>query len=183
MRSEPIQLTRDCLATSVPGGEPMTLRKGEPVVISQALGGSYTVMTQDGVLARVAAGNADAIGEVVAAGSPPPSPAAGGQSLEEQVQAELKTIYDPEIPVDIVELGLIYGTEIVEIPGGGREVRVAMTLTAPGCGIGDVLRDEVHDKIAAVPGVTRVKVEIVFDPPWEPSRMSEAAKLATGIYW
>jgi metal-sulfur cluster biosynthetic enzyme len=104
-------------------------------------------------------------------------------TLEEQVQAELKTVYDPEIPVDIVELGLVYGTEITELPDGGHTVKVTMTLTAPGCSIGDLITDEVREKISALPGVSEAQVEVVFDPPWEPSRMSEAARLATGIYW
>ena len=104
-------------------------------------------------------------------------------SLEEQVKAELKTVYDPEIPVDIVELGLVYGTEITDAPDGEHDVKVTMTLTAPGCGMGELICDEVRQKISALPGVREAKVEVVFDPPWEPARMSEVARLATGIYW
>ncbi|HEY3448326.1 MAG TPA: putative Fe-S cluster assembly protein SufT [Myxococcales bacterium] len=181
MKSEPFKLTRDCLATAIPSGEKLELRKGESVVVSQALGGSFTVMTEDGYLARIAAADADAVGQ-----TPPAAKDSAAQqdlTLEERIQAELKTVYDPEIPVDIVELGLVYGTEIAELPEGGSQVQVTMTMTAPGCGMGDIIRDEVLDKLRGLPGVKDVKVEIVLDPPWEPSRMSEAARLATGIFW
>jgi len=180
MKSEPVLVTRDCIATAVPAGGQVVLRKGDPVVVSQALGGSFTLMTQDGILVRLGAKDADALGRVAETVAVDKS---ADLSLEEQVKAELKTIYDPEIPVDIVELGLIYGTEITDAPDGDHDVKVTMTLTAPGCGIGDILRDEVQEKIAALPGVREASVEVVFDPPWEPSRMSEVAKLATGIYW
>ncbi|MBI5546395.1 MAG: putative Fe-S cluster assembly protein SufT [Deltaproteobacteria bacterium] len=182
MRQEPIQVTRACIATAIPSGEKIELRPGEKVVVSQALGGTFTVMTADGYLVRIAAPDADAIGQ-----TPPVAKhgaeAHGDLSLEERIQAELKTVYDPEIPVDIVELGLVYGTEVSSLPEGGQQVHVQMTMTAPGCGMGDILREEVLDKLRALPGVKDVKVEIVLDPPWEPSRMSEAARLATGIFW
>jgi len=181
MKSEPVKLTRDCQATAIPGGEQIELRQGDSVIISQALGGTFTVMTEEGYLARIAASDADALGQEV------PRPAAAveeeGLTLEDRVRAELKSVYDPEIPVDIVELGLIYGVEIASLPDGQSKVHVTMTMTAPGCGMGDVIRDEVLDKLRALPGVGEVKVEIVLDPPWEPSRMSEAARLATGMYW
>jgi probable FeS assembly SUF system protein SufT len=179
MRSDPIQLARDCVATAIPSGEQIQLKQGEAVVVSQSLGGSFTVMTDDGLLARVAAADADAIGQTVQPAAAPKT----DLSLEEQVKAELKTVYDPEIPVDIVELGLVYGTEITERPEGGRLVHVTMTMTAPGCGMGDIIREEVLDKLRALPGVGEVTVEIVLDPPWDPSRMSEAARLTTGIMW
>ncbi|MGC4116064.1 MAG: putative Fe-S cluster assembly protein SufT [Myxococcales bacterium] len=181
MKSEPFKLTRDCLATAIPSGEKLELRKGESVVVSQALGGSFTVMTEDGYLARIAAADADVVGQTAPAKD---VKAEQDLTLEERIQAELKTVYDPEIPVDIVELGLVYGVEISDLPeGGGSKVHVTMTMTAPGCGMGDIIRDEVLDKLRALPKVKDVQVEIVLDPPWEPSRMSEAARLATGIYW
>ncbi len=180
MKSEPFKLTRDCIATAIPSGEKLELVKGESVVVSQALGGSFTVMTEDGYLARIAGADADAVGQAPVARD---AAADQGLTLEERVLSELKTVYDPEIPVDVVELGLIYGTEIAELPEGGHRVHVTMTMTAPGCGMGDILRGEVLDKLRALPGVKDVKVEIVLDPPWEPSRMSEAARLATGIFW
>lgn len=180
MRSEPVKLTRACPATAIPSGEKLELEKGESVVVSQALGGSFTVMTENGTLARIAAADADAVGQTAPAKD---ASADQGLPLEERVRAELKTVYDPEIPVDIVELGLVYGLEIADSPEGGSDVHVTMTMTAPGCGMGDIIRDEVIDKLRALPGVKDVKVEIVLDPPWEPSRMSEAARLATGIFW
>jgi len=179
MKSEPFKLTRACSATAIPSGEKLELRQGESVVVSQALGGTFTVMTEDGYLARIAAADADAVGQTAA----PKASAGEGLTLEERVQAELKTVYDPEIPVDIVELGLVYGTQIADLPDGQHAVHVTMTMTAPGCGMGDVIRDEVLDKLRALPDVKDVQVEIVLDPPWEPSRMSEAARLATGIFW
>ena len=179
MSSQPIQLKRDCAATAIPSGELIELKQGESVVVSQALGGSFTVMTDNGWLARIAPADADALGR-----EPAPEQAARGDApLEEQVQAELKTVYDPEIPVDIVELGLIYGTEVLDLPRGGKRVTVTMTMTAPGCGMGDLIREEVLGKLRALPGVSEARVEIVLDPPWDPSRMSEAARLATGIMW
>jgi len=179
MRAEPIALLRDCNAVAIPSGEPLQLRRGTSVVVSQALGGSFTVMTEDGYMARISAADADAIGEK----APVVTSELAGLPLDERVQEELRTIYDPEIPVDIVELGLVYATEIIDLPEGGKTIHVTMTMTAPGCGMGDIIRDEVLDKLRALPDVKDVKVEIVLDPPWDPSRMSEAAKLATGMMW
>jgi len=180
MKAEPFKLTRGCLAIAIPSGEKLELRQGESVVVSQALGGSFTVVTEDGTLVRVASADADAVGQT------PPGPAQAGElqsmSLEERVWAELRTVYDPEIPVDIVELGLVYRVELVALPPGGSLVQVAMTMTAPGCGMGEVLREEVVDKLRVLPGVEEVRVELVLDPPWDLSRMSEAARLATGVF-
>ncbi len=179
MRAEPIVLRRGCTAVAIPSGEPLVLRAGSSVVLSQSLGGAFTVMTEEGLLARIAPADADALGLQATA------PEAGFDELPlcERVQAELKTVYDPEIPVDIVELGLVYGTEIADLQDGRKRIHVTMTMTAPGCGMGDFIRTEVLEKLRALPGVGDVQVEIVLDPPWNPGRMSEAARLATGIMW
>jgi probable FeS assembly SUF system protein SufT len=136
-------------------------------------------MTEHGYLARIGPADADALG------LSPSAPETGHDELPlpERIQAELKTVYDPEIPVDIVELGLVYGTELSDLPDGRKRVHVTMTMTAPGCGMGDFIRTEVLEKLQALPGVGEVQVEIVLDPPWNPGRMSEAARLATGIMW
>jgi probable FeS assembly SUF system protein SufT len=178
MPNAPIELTRDCEAVLVPSGEKYPLRKGTPVVVTQALGGTFTVITDEGYLARIAASDADAVGQ-----KPPPAAAASqsGAPLEKRVWDALRTVYDPEIPVDVVELGLIYGMEIEPAGEGRSRVHVRMTLTAPGCGIGDVLKYEVEDKLRALDGVVEAEVEWAWDPPWDITRMSEAAKLQTGL--
>jgi probable FeS assembly SUF system protein SufT len=174
-----IELSRDCDAVLIPSGEKLVLKKGTPVAVSQALGGTFTVITDEGSLARISGVDADAIGEKPA---PALAKTASDAPLEKRVWDVLRTVYDPEIPVDVVELGLIYGVDILPAPAaGGSRVLVRMTLTAPGCGIGDVLKDEVEQKLSSLEGVGEAEVEWAWDPPWDPSRMSEAAKLETGL--
>ena len=179
---ELITLRRDCAAVQVPSGDAITLPAGSQVRVTQHLGGSYTVLTH-GYMARIADRDADALGEEAPpAVAPPVSAAAEGADLDKLVWEQLKTIYDPEIPVNIVELGLVYLCQVTPLPDGGSKVKVQMTLTAPGCGMGDVLRRDAEAKIRGLPGVKEVDVEVVMDPPWDHSRMSEAAKLQLGLF-
>jgi probable FeS assembly SUF system protein SufT len=154
------------------------LREGQQGFITQALGGSFTVYV-DGNLFRIAGKDADALGKEPAQ-APELPPDASDDDVRDLAWKQMKTCYDPEIPVNIVDLGLIYTCEIDSGPGG-RIVSVQMTLTAPGCGMGDVLVQDVEDKVGIIPTVSRVNVELVFDPPWNPSMMSEAARLQTGM--
>ena len=180
---EPITLERDCEAVLIPAGTPLLLPAGSVVFITQALGGSYTVNI-NGNLARIAARDADALGfeiEHKVAGEQEES--GDGTVNENQVWDQMRTCYDPEIPINIVDLGLIYECTITPLEDdGGNRVDILMTLTAPGCGMGDFLAEDVRSKIAAVPNVTEVNVELTFEPPWDQSMMSESAKLETGLY-
>jgi probable FeS assembly SUF system protein SufT len=177
-REGAIVLARDCPATQIPSGTPAVLPKGMQVAITQSLGGQFTVTTDQGGLYRIAAEDADALGERAPAAAQPP--ANEGPFEEEQVWEQLKTVFDPEIPVNLVDLGLIYRCEAVPLPDGGYRVEIAMSMTAPGCGMGDVLKEDVRRKIQSVPGVREVQVDVVWDPPWDASRMSDAAKLQLG---
>jgi probable FeS assembly SUF system protein SufT len=177
---ERVELTRECEAVQVPLGSPITLEKGLEVFITQSLGGSFTVQVPAyGGLYRITGKDADALGKSSADAA---SPAAASGDLEAMVWEQLKTCYDPEIPVNIVELGLVYLNEVTELPGSGFKVAVKFTLTAPGCGMGPVLQKEVETKIASVPGVKESKAEVVFEPAWDRNMMSEAAKLRLGIF-
>lgn len=179
-----LKTLRDVSVLTVPAGERATLPAGSWLVVQQTLGGQVTAMTDRGALVRIDGQDADALGpEVVAelAKGRAPAPAGPEGPFDEgRVWQALGEVYDPEIPASIVELGLVY--QLVSQPvEGGHAVRVFMTLTAPGCGIGPVLVDDVRRKVLGVPGVKDVEVELVFDPPWDPSRMSEAAKLQLGF--
>ena len=172
-------LSRDIEVTAIPYGERIPLKAGVTVFITQSLGGSYTVVTDMGYMVRIEGKDADAIGEQPSA--EPSAEAQAQKPLEEQVWDQLKTCYDPEIPVNIVDLGLVYSCEVKTLPEGGHRVSVHFSLTAPGCGMGDVLRHDMRSKIAGLPGVKEVEVEVSLDPPWDPSRMSEAARLQLGF--
>lgn len=176
MATQSMTLSRDCQAVEIPSGRPYLLSNGIHVRVMQNLGDSYTVMTEHGNMMRIDAKDADALGVVAVESAEAPV----GEFSEKLVWDELKTIYDPEIPVNIVDLGLIYSCEI-NSTDGGYKVDVAMTLTAPGCGMANVLRADVERKLANVPQVKEVHAEVVFDPPWQPGRMSEAAKLQLGM--
>jgi probable FeS assembly SUF system protein SufT len=177
MRKE-ATVSRDVPAREIPSGTPITLRAGDPVIITQSLGGSYTVMTPVGFLARVDGKDADAIGEPVVTVD---AAAQEGKTLEEQAWDQLRTCYDPEIPVNIVDLGLVYACALTPIEGGGNKIDVKFTLTAPGCGMGDVLREDIKGKLLSIPGITEADVQVVFDPPWSLQMMSDAAKLQLGM--
>ena len=175
--------TRDIDALQIPDGSRVVLDEGTPVRITQALGGSITVMTDFGQMLRVDAKNADALGiskEEVAAAAAAGEPAEG--PLEDRVWSILRTIFDPEIPVNIVELGLVYDCAVGEDEEDGkRDVRIKMTLTAPACGMGPVLVEDVRRKLEAMGDVRQADIELVFDPPWNPDMMTEAARLQLGF--
>lgn len=172
----PIALTRECEATQIPSGTRVVLPAGTRVSIAQTLGGQFTVTTDEGALLRIDDKDADALGLRPAAAAP----AAEGPFEEERVWDQLRTVFDPEIPVNLVDLGLIYQCQAAPLPDGGHRVEIKMSMTAPGCGMGDVLKEDVRRKVASVPGVREVEVEVVWDPPWDASRMSDAARLQLG---
>ncbi len=177
--SEPVRFERDCDAVLVPQGEAVSLPAGSIGYITQALGGSYTVFVE-GNLFRIAGRDADAIGK-----DPPQAlelpPGASDEDVEQIVWKQLRTCFDPEIPINVVDLGLVYEAIIRMRDDGMRDVEVKMTLTAPGCGMGDILVDDVRSKLELIPTVAEADVELVFDPPWNRTMMSEAARLETGM--
>jgi probable FeS assembly SUF system protein SufT len=171
-------LTRDVEGIQVPGGHTVTLEKGWDVVITQSLGGSYTVQVPAyGGLFRIAGRDADALGKEV---TTPATPAASGADLEQQVWDALKTCYDPEIPVNIVDLGLVYDMRLTPDASGSR-VDVKMTLTAPGCGMGTSIAADARLKLLDLPGVADADVQIVWDPPWNPQMISPEGKERLGM--
>jgi probable FeS assembly SUF system protein SufT len=178
--SQPCTFERDCEVVMIPAGDEVTIPVGTVGYITQALGGSFTVFV-DGNLFRIAGVDADAIGKEPVL--PPTLPDnATEQDVEQLLWEQMKTVYDPEIPVNIVDLGLIYSCEMGRDEQGDRMVTVQMTLTAPGCGMGDILVDDVRTKLKLVPTVSRVEVELTFDPLWNHSMMSEVARLETGMF-
>ena len=178
--SQPCTFERDCEVVMIPSGDMVTIPAGTTAYITQALGGSFTVFV-DGNLFRVAGIDADAIGKEPV--NPPSLPEnATDDDVERLLWDQLKTCYDPEIPVNIVDLGLVYNCELGTDEKGQRLVTVQMTLTAPGCGMGDILVDDVKSKLELVPTIGRVDVSLVFDPPWNHTMMSEVARLETGMY-
>lgn len=172
-------LSRDVEVAAIPYGDRFTLTAGTSVFITQALGGSYTAMTDHGYLVRIEGKDADAIGEEPV--RPLTEEDRNGRSTQELAWDQLKTCYDPEIPVNIVDLGLVYRCEVEPIEGDGERVKVEFTLTAPGCGMGDFLRQDVQQKLLAIPGVSEADVQVVLDPPWDQSRMSDVARLQLGL--
>jgi probable FeS assembly SUF system protein SufT len=177
--NEPFTLERDVQGVIIPAGETVNLREGTSGFITQALGGSFSVYVE-GNLFRIAGADADALGK-----EPVKPPAIPENATDEDIEAviweQLKTCYDPEIPVNIVDLGLIYRCDIKSLPDGQRSVSIDMTLTAPGCGMGEILVQDAQEKIAVIPTVGDVRVELVFDPPWNQSMMSDEARLQTGL--
>ncbi|MCC2658051.1 MAG: sufT [Panacagrimonas sp.] len=177
---ESVRLTRDVIGVLIPQGTKVELPEGADAEITQALGGSFTVLVQ-GHLFRIDGTDADSLGKAVVKG-PELAADAGDSEIENAVWSQLRTCYDPEIPVDIVELGLVYECRIEPIADSGdRKAVIRMTLTAPGCGMGDILVGDVKTKVLQVPRVTEADVELTFDPPWTRDMMSEAAQLAVGF--
>jgi len=177
--NEPVVVRRDIEGLQVPSGIPVPLPRDSLVYITQAMGGSFTVYFE-GNLVRVAGTDADALGREPVA--PPQLPEnATDEELKAIVWDQLRTIYDPEIPINIVELGLIYDCLISRLPDNRRYVYIRMTVTAPGCGMGEILVEELKQKVGIIPTVGKVDVDLVFDPPWTQDLMSEAARLDAGL--
>lgn len=178
------ELPDDCAVTLIPSGMTAILHAGDQILVTQALGGSVTVQTPTGHLARIEArdlrrlGLEDLLGE--------PEEEKGVDPLAEfsmdAVTEQLRTVFDPEIPINIVDLGLIYRCEAIPVEGGGNKISIDMTMTAPGCGMGDILAEDVKAKLLRQPGVAGVEVNVVFDPPWGMEKMSETAKIELGLY-
>jgi probable FeS assembly SUF system protein SufT len=187
MNYELTTLMRDCKAITIPYGTETVVFKDEKVYITQTLGGSFTLQRDNGQLVHLDGRDADAIGKEV----PPEAKVfkieyqdeakREDKDVEKDVWDQMKTCYDPEIPVNIVELGLIYSCKIEPHPQGGKRVDVVMTLTAPGCGMSTVIKTEIEQKLSRIPGVKEAYVEVTFDPPWNQSLMSEAARLQLGM--
>ncbi len=180
-----VELTRECEAVQIPAGNAVTLPAGTPVDITQTLGGTYTVQARGGLF-RIASKDADALGlEVTQTPSAEPGlngPAASSDPVSEQsVWETLRTCYDPEIPVNLVDLGLIYDMHVELLPSGNSKVLVKMTLTAPGCGMGATIAGDAQQKLVCLPGVEDASVEIVWDPPWHASMISPAGRARLGL--
>jgi probable FeS assembly SUF system protein SufT len=173
-----ISLTRDCDAIQIPSGNPIVLPEGMNVIITQSLGGTYTVATPGG-LARIELKDGDALGLDSLAPSEAPTMHEG--TAEEAVWTQLKTVFDPEIPVNVVDLGLIYDCRVNTSPSGGTSVLVRMTLTAPGCGMGPAIAADARQKILEIEGVDDAEVELVWDPPWNQSMISEEGRMKLGL--
>lgn len=173
-------IKREVEGNLIPYGQVVTLMPGTEVLVTQALGGSFT-LNVNGNLVRIAGKDADAIGKEPVK-LPVDEAVFTGEGVDKELLwAQLKTCYDPEIPVNIVDLGLVYDLIVTELKEGGYHVGVQMTLTAPGCGMGPVLSADVEQKLRMVPNVSKVDVVLVFDPPWNSEMMSEAAKLQLGM--
>ena len=177
--NEPITLSRECDAVVIPAGEEVTLPAGTVGIITQELGGSFTVYIE-GNLFRISGSDADAIGkETIKAPNIPTN--ASEKDIEAVVWQQMKTCYDPEIPINIVDLGLIYECKIEQKENHRFIANIKMTLTAPGCGMGDILMEDVKEKIQIIPAIEAADVELVFDPPWNQTMMSEEAQLEAGL--
>jgi probable FeS assembly SUF system protein SufT len=179
LSSEPFTLLRDCNAVMVPQGDEVSLPAGQIGYITQALGGSFTVYVE-GNLFRIAGDDADALGKERPAPIEVPDDATNAD-VEKLAWDQLRTVFDPEIPVNVVELGLVYDLSLEQTETGQRKVYVKLTLTAPGCGMGDILVDDARTKLEMIPTIAEADVDLVFDPPWTHSMMSDAAKLETGM--
>jgi probable FeS assembly SUF system protein SufT len=181
MREE-VTFSRNAEAIMIPSGEKVLVPAGASATITQSLGGAYTLITDRGLMVRVAGPEVEAIGKTPNEIADVKPEDLTPEKLEAMVWDALKTCYDPEIPVNIVDLGLVYLCELEESEEG-KNVKIKMTLTAPGCGMGPVLATDVKGKIEALPGVKNADVEVVFDPVWDRSMMSDAAKLQLGMMW
>lgn len=166
--------------TLIPSGQKMMLRAGERVVVTQALGGTITVQTEHGHLARISSEDASSLG--LDGGPDDEGTTSCGLFELKQVFEQLKTVFDPEIPINVVDLGLIYACEAQLLADGSHRVEIKMSMTAPGCGMGDILKEDARTRVQKVPGVSEVDVELVWDPPWDQSRLTDAARLELGLY-
>jgi len=176
---ERVELTRECEAVEIPAGIPITLEKGVEVFITQSLGGTYTLQVPAyGGLFRIAAKDADALGKTIEEAA---STEIAPGDLESMVWEQLKTCFDPEIPVNIVDLGLVYGMELTPTGKGAQRVDVKMTLTAQGCGMGATIAIDARQKLLSIPGITEANVDIVWDPPWNPQMISPEGRERLGL--
>ena len=175
-------LKRDCEAILIPSGQKVTIPSGTPGVVTQALGGSITVATNLG-LARVAEADLDALGleKPAVPSTPKVTTDSNGEVSEEAVWNQLKQCFDPEIPVNIVDLGLVYDCRLVKKDDGGTKVEVKMTLTAPGCGMGPAIAHDAQSKILSIDGIDEADVQLVWDPPWNQGMISEAGRMKLGM--
>ncbi len=175
-----IELSQDAQATVIPGGEPMLLLRGEKVIVTQTLGDSATVQTEMGYLVRISAADSAALGLIDPA--PEGTLREDGPFEMDEVIAQLKNVFDPEIPINVVDLGLIYSCEAEPLADGTHRVEIKMSMTAPGCGMGDVLKEDARAAVQSVHGVSEVDVELVWEPAWGQERMTDAARLQLGMY-
>ena len=175
-----VELGQSCQATVIPGGQPMLLQRGEQVVVTQTLGGSVTVQTEMGYLVRINAEDSAALG--LSAPIDVARFVSNAPFELDRVIAQLKDVFDPEIPVNVVDLGLIYLCEAEPLADGTHRIDIEMSMTAPGCGMGDVLKEDARTAVQSVPGVSDVNIELVWDPPWDQDRMSDAARLQLGMF-
>jgi probable FeS assembly SUF system protein SufT len=175
-------LSRDCEAIQIPSGQKTTIPEGTQGVITQSLGGSYTVATYQG-LARVSEKDLDALGLEKPEEQPGGKPVrtTNGEVSEEDVWNQLRQCYDPEIPVNIVDLGLVYDCRLIKKEGSGTRVEVKMTLTAPGCGMGPAIAHDAQSKILSIDGIDEADVQLVWDPPWNQNMISEAGRMKLGM--
>lgn len=181
MSHEDVELQRDCEAVRIPQGTAVLLPKGTRARITQALGDTYTLqLSSPGELVRIADKDADAIGKTPS-NAAPVSYTADGPINEEMVWDQLRQVYDPEIPINVVDLGLIYDLRLESLPQGQSTVLVQMTLTAQGCGMGPTIARDAQRRIQSLPGVTRAEVQVVWDPPWHPEMMSAEGKKRLGV--
>ncbi|HKO55596.1 MAG TPA: putative Fe-S cluster assembly protein SufT [Thermoanaerobaculia bacterium] len=180
---EEVTFSRQADAVMIPSGERVLVPQGAQATITQSLGGSYTLITDRGLMIRLSGPEVEAIGKTPQVIAGADAETLTPEKLEELVWEQLRTCYDPEIPVNIVDLGLVYLCELGDAEEGGKAVKIKMTLTAPGCGMGPVLANDVRSKVESLPGVKSADVEVVFDPVWDRSMMSEAAKLQLGMMW
>ncbi|MGF1657054.1 MAG: putative Fe-S cluster assembly protein SufT [Verrucomicrobiales bacterium] len=180
MMHEEKTLLRDCEALMIPSGNPLTLEKDLTVVITQALGGSFTVATPHG-LARIQEQDADALGMEASPNTEQAPRAAGDAVDEDEVWQQLRYVYDPEIPVNIVDLGLVYDCQLIKQDDGSQKVEVKMTLTAPGCGMGPAIAEDARMRVLQLDGVDEAEVLLVWDPPWHQDMMSEEGKMKLGL--
>ena len=181
---EEVTIKREVGAIQIPDGNRTVIAEGSKVLITQQLGGSFTVMTDRGAMYRIDDRNADALGKDVTADAQPASqtePPPDAETLERMIWDKMRKCFDPEIPVNVVDLGLIYDCQIQPQDDGSYRIEIKMTLTAPGCGMGPVLAEDVRSRIDDISGVRETAVEVVFDPPWNPNMMTEAARLQLGF--
>ena len=183
MSEETILLSRDVNGVKIPSGDPIELKAGSPVTITQSLGGSYTVLYANAYLVRLSPKDADALGKELAAETADPH---AGEIDDSKIYDKLRLVFDPEIPVNIVDLGLVYDCQVAKLPEGDEKagqykVQVRMTLTAPGCGMGPVIAGDARDKILTLPNIADANVELVWSPPWNQGMISEVGKMQLGL--